>query len=150
TTVTGPTFSSRPTEPSQPAAPAADPPAVAEKAITAGAALPQATAQARAVALPHPPAPRSDVVPKPNPVEPAPAPSAGPVEAPGFFTLDTYPWTKVTVDGKAVGATPIVRVSLPPGAHSVLMENPAEGIRETATVTIKSGETTSKRLAFDK
>jgi len=29
------------------------------------------------------------------------------------------------------------------------MENPGEGIRETTTIVVKSGETTSKRLAFD-
>ncbi|MBX3203258.1 MAG: PEGA domain-containing protein, partial [Labilithrix sp.] len=58
-------------------------------------------------------------------------------------------WTRVTVNGKAVGSTPLVRLSLGPGTHTIVMENPGEGIRESTTVTIKSGETTSKRLAFD-
>ncbi|MBX3217102.1 MAG: protein kinase [Labilithrix sp.] len=80
---------------------------------------------------------------------PAPAPAPAPAEAPGFLTLDTYPWTRVTVNGKSVGSTPLVRLSLGPGTHTIVMENPGEGIRESTTVTIKSGETTSKRLAFD-
>lgn len=70
------------------------------------------------------------------------------VASPGYVTLDTYPWTKVSVNGRALGNTPLVKVPLPPGTHTVVFENPAEGLRQTTTVVIKSGETTTKRLAF--
>jgi len=109
-------------------------------------------------APPQPAAPPARVAPA-TPAVAAPPPTTksadGPppssaVEAPGFLTIDTYPWTKVSVDGRPVGSTPVVRVSLPPGTHTVVMENPGENVRESTTVTIKSGETVSKRLAFDK
>ncbi|HEU4538089.1 MAG TPA: PEGA domain-containing protein, partial [Polyangiaceae bacterium] len=67
----------------------------------------------------------------------------------GFLTLDTYPWTRVSLNGRVLGTTPLVRVPLPPGAHTLTLENPAEGIRRTTTVTVKSGDTSTKRLAFE-
>ncbi|AKV03050.1 serine/threonine protein kinase [Labilithrix luteola] len=93
------------------------------------------------------------IVPAPPPKRAASAPaedSAEPTIAapPGYVTLDTYPWTKVSVNGRALGNTPLVKVPLPPGTHTVVFENPTEGLRQTTTVVIKSGETTTKRLAF--
>jgi serine/threonine-protein kinase len=66
----------------------------------------------------------------------------------GFLTIDTYPWTKVTVNGRALGSTPLVKAPLAAGAYTVVLENPDEKISEHVTVTIKAGETVSKRLAF--
>jgi serine/threonine-protein kinase len=73
------------------------------------------------------------------------AASEGP---PGFLTLDTYPWTKVTEGGRALGNTPLVHVSLSPGTHALLLENPDLGIKQSYTVTIKSGEAVSRRLGL--
>ncbi len=138
------------TEPASSASPAP----TSEPSATAAAATPPATPRApvyvppaRGGAVPpHVPAKQSPPEPAPTPAAPPPA---APAEAAGYLTLDTYPWTKVSVDGKPIGSTPLVRVSLPPGTHTVVMENPGEGIRETTTIVVKSGETTSKRLAFD-
>lgn len=141
------------TEPSSSAVAAAAA-TTSEPPATAAAATPPPTPRApvyvppaRGVAAPpHVPAKQSPPEPAPTPAAPT---AAAPAEAAGYLTLDTYPWTKVSVDGKPVGSTPLVRVSLPPGTHTVVMENPGEGIRETTTIVVKSGETTSKRLAFD-
>ncbi|MBX3217105.1 MAG: PEGA domain-containing protein, partial [Labilithrix sp.] len=54
----------------------------------------------------------------------------------------------VTMNGKALGDTPLVRVQLPPGTHTLVLENAAEKIRQTTVVTIKAGESVSRRLAF--
>ncbi|NOU27545.1 MAG: protein kinase, partial [Polyangiaceae bacterium] len=77
-----------------------------------------------------------------------PEPSAAPPREPGFLTIDTYPWTRVTEGGRVIGNTPVVRASLSPGTHVISLDNPAENVHQTTTVTIKSGELVSRRLAF--
>ncbi|MFO0680172.1 MAG: hypothetical protein U0169_26860, partial [Polyangiaceae bacterium] len=79
---------------------------------------------------------------------PDPAPTVQPETANGFLTLSTYPWTKVTEAGRSLGTTPVVRVPLAPGAHVLTLENPEQGIKQTVTVTIKSGENVTKSLGF--
>jgi serine/threonine-protein kinase len=74
---------------------------------------------------------------------------AAPAAEDGYLTLDTYPWTKVTSDnGKVLGSTPLVHVALPAGSHTLTLENPDQGIKQQTTVTIKAGETVSKRLGL--
>lgn len=88
---------------------------------------------------------------KPEPAEPPPRQTAAaPTEIgeKGFLTIDTYPWTKVTVNGRTLGSTPLVKAPLAAGTYTVTLENPDEKITERVTITIKPGETVSKRLAF--
>ena len=87
---------------------------------------------------------------RPDPAEVKREASAGAPEAgeKGFLTIDTYPWTKVSVNGRTLGTTPLVKSALPPGTYTVVLENPEDKISERVTVTIKPGETVSKRLAF--
>jgi serine/threonine-protein kinase len=82
--------------------------------------------------------------------KPSSEPSGQPSAAtdPGFLTLNTYPFTRVSEGGRSLGVTPLVRVSLSPGAHTLTLENSEQGIKESTTVVIKSGETTTKQLAF--
>lgn len=91
-----------------------------------------------------PPAPSSAA----SSVDLKPEPSAAPPREPGFLTIDTYPWTRVTEGGRVIGNTPVVRASLSPGTHVLSLDNPAENVHQTTTVTIKSGELVSRRLAF--
>jgi eukaryotic-like serine/threonine-protein kinase len=95
----------------------------------------------------------------PNGALPAPQPAPTPkVEAPtvfaptekGTLTVDTYPWTRVSVDGRGVGNTPVVGLSLPVGNHTVTMENAEEKISRSVQVTIESGKATTKRFSFEK
>ena len=79
---------------------------------------------------------------------PQPPPSAAPAADDGFLTLDTYPWTRVSEGGKTIGNTPLVRVPLSAGPHTLTLENPEQGIKQPFTITIKSGETISKRLGL--
>ncbi len=66
----------------------------------------------------------------------------------GYLTLDTYPWTKVSDGSKVLGSTPLVHVALSAGSHTLTLENPDQGIKQQTTVTIKAGETVSKRLGL--
>lgn len=66
----------------------------------------------------------------------------------GYLTIDTYPWTRVSTGGRVLGDTPLVRVPLSVGTHVLVLENTEEKVKQTTVVTIKSGETISRRLAF--
>jgi len=73
---------------------------------------------------------------------------AAPAAEDGYLTLDTYPWTKVSENGKVLGSTPLVHVAIAAGSHTLTLENPDQGIKQQTTVTIKAGETVSKRLGL--
>ena len=77
----------------------------------------------------------------------APPPAVAPA-APGFFTVDTYPATRVSVDGRPLGETPLVRISLAPGPHTVTFDDGA-GLHKSSTIEIKSGEALSRRFSFE-
>ena len=80
--------------------------------------------------------------------EVAPTPPAALRSESGYLSMDTYPFTRVWLGGKAIGETPLVRVALPPGTHVLTLENPGEKLRVETSVTIRSGETISRRFAF--
>jgi eukaryotic-like serine/threonine-protein kinase len=80
------------------------------------------------------------------PTEIQPAPLTG--KEPGFLNLVTTPSTKVTIDGKPAGTTPLSRVALPPGNHTVLLDNAAQNIHQSVVIVIKSTEVTAKDFAF--
>ncbi len=93
--------------------------------------------------------PTTQEVTPPPVVETAPTPPPDPTpHGPGFLSLVTSPWTQVTVDGRAIGETPLVRVSLPAGTHTLRLRNSEADIDETYEVTIRAGETTSRRLGL--
>ena len=105
------------------------------------------------VAAPKPaPSPRPNGRPSP---QPAPKPVVTPheppaAEDPGSVTVSAYPWAKVTEGSKVICAnTPCSKVPMPAGAHTLTFENgqdPSE--KQTVTVQIKSGETTTKNIGF--
>ena len=77
----------------------------------------------------------------------APKPPAPDAE-PGFLTFDTYPWTRVSEGSRSLGTTPLIKVPLSAGSHVFTLENPEQGIKQTFSIVIKSGEAVSRRLAF--
>jgi serine/threonine-protein kinase len=83
----------------------------------------------------------------PPPARRDPAASAASAEG-GFLTLDTYPWTQVTLGGRALGTTPLVHLPLPAGTHTLTLDNAAENVHRVTVVVVKPGEVTSRRLAF--
>jgi hypothetical protein len=60
-------------------------------------------------------------------------------EADGWLLVLARPYADVTVDDKPVGQTPLPRLALRPGAHSVVLAHPAyQDFRRK--VTIRAGE----------
>jgi serine/threonine-protein kinase len=76
-------------------------------------------------------------------------PAATPDSAPGFLTLDTYPWTRVSEGGRPLGTTPLVHLSLSPGTHTLDLENPDKGLHQSYQVTIVSGAALTRRLGLE-
>jgi tRNA A-37 threonylcarbamoyl transferase component Bud32 len=86
-------------------------------------------------------APAPATVSEVAPASPAPAPVTGPARAdarrPGLLYVNATPWAQVTVDGRAVGETPLT-VPLPPGRHRVRAVHPSLGAAET-TLDVREG-----------
>jgi hypothetical protein len=74
---------------------------------------------------------------------PAPASTSG-----GVLTLVTTPYAKVYLGRRYLGDTPLFKVNLPAGKHSLRLVG-AEGQSLRLPVEIKSGETTALKLALD-
>jgi serine/threonine protein kinase len=82
---------------------------------------------------------------------PPPLPSVAPQPLePGFLSVETTPWTKVTVDGDPVGSTPLFKKRLTAGRHEVSFVNEGAGVSERRFVTIESGETQKLVLSFQR
>ncbi|MDB4936126.1 MAG: serine/threonine protein kinase, partial [Labilithrix sp.] len=47
----------------------------------------------------------------------------------------------VILDGKPLGTTTRVHVSVTPGAHTVLFVNAEEGLKKSVPITVAAGET---------
>ena len=71
---------------------------------------------------------------------PTAAPATAVAECFGALTLDTTPWSKVTIDGDPYGTTPLYVRRIKGGAHKVVFENEAEGIKASRSVTTKCDE----------
>jgi tRNA A-37 threonylcarbamoyl transferase component Bud32 len=106
---------------------------------------PAATASASAAAVATAPLPSR----APHPASGATSTATIPAAAePGFLSFDTYPWTRVSEAGRIIGDTPLVHVALSPGSHVLTLDNPEHDIHQTYTVTIRSGESVSRRLGL--
>jgi serine/threonine-protein kinase len=68
--------------------------------------------------------------------------------ATGFLTLDTTPWSNVSIKGKTIGQTPLIHVKLQTGVHMLVLSNPDLGIETSFPVRIVEGETTTKRVGL--
>ncbi|MFT3840520.1 MAG: serine/threonine-protein kinase [Myxococcaceae bacterium] len=86
------------------------------------------------------------------------APTAAPADAgvpankavarTGKLTLSTTPWTKVVLNGRVLGDTPLVEVPLPAGKHVLKLTNDEKNISRSIEVEIKPGQTTAKKLSL--
>ena len=72
-----------------------------------------------------------------------------PVAKTGRLSLLSEPWGRVTVDGKAVGNTPLRGVELSAGSHTVEIKNPVTGQSKTIRITVAPGEDVRKRVTLE-
>jgi serine/threonine protein kinase len=59
----------------------------------------------------------------------------------GTLRINSRPWSQVFIDGKLIGNTPQMNVSLPEGSHRVTLVNPEFSLKKSVTITIKAGQT---------
>ena len=76
--------------------------------------------------------PKKTVAAKP-PAKPPAEPS------PGFLSVNTHPWSEVHVDGKKVGYSPILRMKLAAGKHSLTLLS-SDGLRRDISLDIQPGK----------
>jgi serine/threonine-protein kinase len=81
---------------------------------------------------------------------PTPTPAATPKEAPAaaategteaFLNINSIPPSTCFLDGRSLGSTPKVHVSVKPGAHTVKFVNSDQGLTKTISVNVGAGET---------
>jgi hypothetical protein len=66
-----------------------------------------------------------------------------------MLTIDTTPWSVVSLHGRTLGTTPLIRAPLPPGVHTLTLHNPERNIRMQYRVRIESGQTTARRVGLE-
>ncbi|HUS68299.1 MAG TPA: protein kinase [Kofleriaceae bacterium] len=87
------------------------------------------------------PEPRKPEPKKPEAKKPEPAVA---VKGGGFLTLNAEPYATVYIDGKKRGYTPIVKLSLPAGSHSIRLVSSAGQPDKKMTVKVGAGEDVRK------
>jgi hypothetical protein len=99
----------------------------------------QPAAPKEPVAAKEPAAPKEPVAAK----EPATAKTPPAAAAGGecFLNINSRPASTVLLDGKPLGPTPRVKVSVTPGTHTVLFVNAEESLKKSVSVTVAAGET---------
>jgi serine/threonine-protein kinase len=74
-------------------------------------------------------------------------PPAGGGGGNGTLNINSIPVSKVVLDGRPLGSTPKVGVSVPAGSHTVTFIHPELG-KKSVTVTVKGGETKTAAVKF--
>ena len=106
---------------------------------------PPAAAAAAPAAKKEPAADKEPAAAKePAPKKEAPAAAAG---GEAFLNINSLPASSVVLDGKPLGPTPRVHVSVPAGAHTITFINAEQSLKKTITVNVGAGET---KAAFAK
>jgi serine/threonine protein kinase len=103
---------------------------------------PRAARPEAATARPTPTPRAAPATPKPTPTPAPPPPTPPPVPATGRLQLRILPWAEVTIDGSAVGTTPLRPVSLDEGEHRVVLSHP-DYKPLIKSVMVHAGETTT-------
>jgi hypothetical protein len=76
-----------------------------------------------------------------------PAASSGSAEQ-GALSINSRPWSQVTIDGKLIGNTPQIGVQLSAGRHKVKLVNPELDMTRGFSIDIEAGKTTTKTVEF--
>jgi serine/threonine-protein kinase len=93
------------------------------------------------------PVPHGNSAPAPGPA-PAPAPAPKPAATGnGTVNLNAIPVSNVLLDGRPMGQTPRMGVSVPPGPHTVVFVNSEFG-RKAKTINVEAGKSATVVVRF--
>lgn len=76
--------------------------------------------------------------------EPVTPPTMTEAGGSGTLRINSRPWSQVFVDGRLIGNTPQMNISLSAGRHQVTLVNPDFNVRHTISVNIVAGETVTR------
>ena len=63
----------------------------------------------------------------------------------GYLNLNSIPWSEVVIDGRPIGRpTPLLKLKLRAGAHSIVLTNREKKLKKALQVSIRPGGTTWK------
>jgi hypothetical protein len=84
----------------------------------------------------------------PTPAKPAPTPAKpAPAAGQGTLNVNSIPVSNVIVDGRPMGSTPKMGLSVPAGTHTVVFVHPEHG-RKVVTVTVGAGQSQTAATRF--
>jgi hypothetical protein len=63
--------------------------------------------------------------------------------------VNSRPWSQVRVDGRVIGNTPQMSISLPAGSHRVELTNPESNGHASFTVDIRPGQTETRIVTLE-
>ncbi len=66
----------------------------------------------------------------------------------GTLTIDSTPWSYVTINNKLIGATPVIELKLEPGTYQIHLKNPELGLESTYPVTVKPTQIITRRFGL--
>ncbi|MBN8612745.1 MAG: PEGA domain-containing protein, partial [Deltaproteobacteria bacterium] len=72
--------------------------------------------------------------------EALPAPTSEVATEVAIVRINATPWADVEIDGRHLGATPLVHVELAPGPHTIVLVNPVLSRVRTEHVELAPGE----------
>ena len=67
----------------------------------------------------------------------------------GLLTLVAQPYAQVSLNGRQLGATPLFKISLPRGKHTLKLTG-EDGQPRALEVEIRDGETSTHRVQLEK
>jgi hypothetical protein len=67
----------------------------------------------------------------------------------GYLTIDTSPWSIVSLAGKPLGQTPLLNLKLPAGSQVLSLRNPEQGIVTSYSVQIENGKSIVRRIGIE-
>jgi hypothetical protein len=88
-----------------------------------------------------PPVQQARPAPRAAPPAEAAGESAGEGGAEAFLTMNSIPPSTCFLDGKSLGSTPKVHVTVKPGSHTVKFVDADDGLTKTLSVSVGAGET---------
>lgn len=74
---------------------------------------------------------------------------APPAQAPGVVTIDSTPWSYVSINGKSVGTTPVMGLKLEAGTYQVRLRNPELGLTASYPISVKAGQVVTRRFGLE-
>jgi hypothetical protein len=96
---------------------------------------------------PEPPPPSKGPSNPPNPGRQTPPPPAAAASGQGTLNINSIPVSNVILDGRPIGQTPKVGVSVSPGTHTVVFVHPEHG-RKVRTVNVAGGKSATAAVRF--